>query len=64
MSPDTENDTRSPWFEAFAPQSRPSVDQVRWVSSAADIAGADHAAQPDAADPDHSKEALFDCYNG
>jgi hypothetical protein len=62
MHPDAEPDTRSPWYEAFAPHAHPQVDGVRWIAGAAD--GAVSPARPEAAEPDGSTEALFDCYNG
>ena len=62
MHPDAAPDTRSPWYEAFAPHSRPEGDGVRWIAGGAD--GVETAARPEAVEPDGSTEALFDCYNG
>jgi hypothetical protein len=62
MHPDPEPDTRSPWYEAFAPHAHPHMDGVRWLAGAED--GVETAARPEAVEPDGSTEALFDCYNG
>ncbi len=61
MDPETERDTRSPWYEAFAPHTHPPLDGARWIAGAAD--GADSAPRQEAVEPDGSTEALFDCYN-
>ena len=62
MCPDAENDTHSPWYEAFASQTDPVLDGAHLVTGAA--AGPANAASPAVAEPDGSQEALFDCYNG
>ena len=62
MPPNAEPDTRSPWYEAFAPHAHAQVDAVRRVAGAADEA--ESPARPEAVEPDGSTEALFDCYNG
>ncbi len=62
MRPDAENDTHSPWFEAFTPHSHPPLDGVRLLAGA--TARAEDAARPEFAEPDGATQALFDCYNG
>jgi hypothetical protein len=60
MHPDTDNDTRSPWYEAFAPTPQAQLDASRSAAGAA----AETTARPETSEPDGSTEALFDCYNG
>jgi len=62
MRTDAENDTRSPWYEAFALHSHPQSDGAASVAGA--LAVAEIVAQVQAVEPDSSTEALFDCYNG
>jgi hypothetical protein len=54
----TTSDTRSPWYEAFTPQTAPSV----WVMASAPEPEPDRAPEA-AAEDDGCAEALFDCYN-
>jgi hypothetical protein len=63
VHPDAQSDTRSPWYEAFAPQTRPLAAGVRWVTDAVQTA-ADGAARPETVEAEWSTQALFDCYNG
>lgn len=54
----TTTDTRSPWYEAFTPQTAPSA----WVlADPEDIAPA--AGLPDQPDDRWATDALFDYYN-
>ena len=62
MRPNAEDDTRSPWYEAFAPHLQPQSDSV--PAAASDATGAQNAAALALVEPEDSTEALFDCYNG
>jgi hypothetical protein len=51
-------DTRSPWYEAFTPQTIPSA----WIAAAPEAA-APAAGPQDQPEADWATEALFDYYN-
>jgi hypothetical protein len=57
MHPDTENDTRSPWYEAFAHHTPASPEPVPASGAVEDRPA------PEVPEPDGSQQDLFDCYN-
>jgi len=62
MRPDIENDTHSPWYEAFAQQVYPPV--IKIVKVAGDSSVHESVARCEVGESDGPVDALFDCYNG
>ena len=61
MRSDADNDTRSPWFDAFAPHANAPAVVARPVVETAERPT--EVARPAPAELDSTADDLFDCYN-